>query len=426
MKALTERRPKLIGIGALIVIVAAVVAILTLNRGVFSSGYQVNARFADAAGITRGTDVMVAGVKVGSVTGVTVHGNAVDAALSVSRAVQLPHDTDAAVQVETLLGVVDVTLEPESGWSDPLRNGALITKTSVPTELFQLQQAGQKLLSQSNTKALNSLVESLAGITKGKQSQVAQIIKGLGALTTTVDQRSGQVSQLIDSANTLSSTLAAKDQELVSIVNDLNTVSTGLADRSGDLSNLITNVDEMATQTNALVSGDSPALNALLSSLHTDLGVVSAHQEDLAEGVSYLGGALKGFASIADDGGQQVNWANIFVNPAGLTSTYGVIGPCGAFDEALTEALGPDPLPCDEQTGTTPGEGTGAGGGSAVSNSGKSAGSGSGSSSGAGGASTTTSTGASGSPVGSLPIAPNSGVGGLSQLLSPLLGGSGQ
>jgi phospholipid/cholesterol/gamma-HCH transport system substrate-binding protein len=425
VKALTERRPKLIGIGVLIVIVVAVTGILTLNRGVFSSGYQVTARFADAAGITKGTDVMVAGVKVGTVTGVTVHGNAVDAALSVNRSVQLPHDTDAAVQVETLLGVVDVTLQPESGWSDPLRNGARIAKTSVPTELFQLQQAGQKLLSKSNTRALNSLVESLAGITKGKQSQVAQIIKGLGALTTTVDQRSGQVSQLIDSANTLSSTLAAKDQELVSIVNDLNTVSSGLADRSGDLSNLITNVDEMATQTNSLVSGDSPALNALLSSLHTDLGVVSAHQEDLAEGVSYLGGALKGFASIADDGGQQVNWANIFVNPAGLTSTYGVIGPCGALDEALTDALGPDPLGCDEQTGTTPGEGTGSSG-STSTNSGTSAGSGSGSSPANGSSTTTPTTGGNGSSAGSLPIGPNSGLGGLSQLLSPLLGGSGQ
>jgi phospholipid/cholesterol/gamma-HCH transport system substrate-binding protein len=429
VKAFTERRPKLIGISALIVIIAVVAGILTLNRSVFSSGYQVTARFADAAGITKGTDVMVAGVKVGSVTGVTVHGNAVDAALSVNRSVLLPHETDAAVQVETLLGVVDVTLQPESGWNHPLRNGALITETSVPTELFQLQNAGQKLLSKSNTKALNSLVESLAAITKGKQSQVAQIIKGLGALTTTVDQRSGQVSQLIDSAKTLSSTLAAKDQELVSVVNDLSTVSTGLADRSSDLSNLITNVDEMATQTNSLVNGDSPALNALLSSLHTDLGVVSAHQEDLAEGVSYLGGALKGFASIADDGGQQVNWANIFVNPAGLTSTYGVIGPCGALDEALTDALGPDPVPCDEQTGPTPGEGTGPGSGST-------SGSGSGSSSnsdatpgsGAPGSDSSAPSTAEGggSSDGTLPIGPNSGLGGLSQLLSPLLGGSGQ
>jgi phospholipid/cholesterol/gamma-HCH transport system substrate-binding protein len=407
MKAFTERRPKVIGVIAVALIVVAVLAILLLNRSIFTSGYKVTARFASAAGITKGTDVMVAGVKVGTVTGVTVHGNAVDADLSVNQGTQLPHDTTAAVEVETLLGVVDVTLQPVSGWQHPLQNDALITQTTVPTELYQLQKTGENLLSKSNAKALNSLVESLATITKGKQTQVAQIIKGLGALTTTVNQRSGQVSQLIDSANTLSTTLAAKDQELVSIVNNLDTVATGLANHSTDLSNLITNVDQMATQTNSLVSGDSPQLNALLASLHSDLTVVGQHQEDLAEGVSYLGGALKGFASIAYDGDQGVTWGNVFVNPAGLTSTFGVIGPCGALDEALTDALGPDPLPCADQTGTTPGEGS-----SSIPSTG-------------GAASPTTTTTEKGSTsIGGLPVGPNSGLGGLSQLLSPLLGGT--
>jgi phospholipid/cholesterol/gamma-HCH transport system substrate-binding protein len=408
VRSFTERRPKVIGIIAVSAIIVVVVAILFLKSSDFKSGYDLTARFPDAAGIDNGTDVMVAGVKVGSVTGVAVHGNAVDATLSVSHSVQLPHDTTAAIEVETLLGVVDVTLVPVSGWQDPLRSGALITNTSVPTELYQLQNTGQKLLSKTNAHALNALVESLATITKGKQTQVAQIIQGLGALTTTVNQRSGEVSQLIDSANTLSSTLAAKDQELVSIVNNLNTVSTGLANHSTDLSSLIANVDQMATQTNSLVSGDSPQLNALLESLHADLTVVGQHQEDLAEGVSYLGGALKGFASIAYDGQQEVNWANIFINPAGLTGTYGVIGPCGALDVALTDALGPDPLPCADQTGTTPGEGTTTTGSS--SESGTETG---------GSAVSHSSKGSSGV----LPSGPNSGLGALSQLLGPLLEG---
>ena len=110
------------------------------------------------------------------------------------------------------------------------------------------------------------------------------------------------MSQLIDSANTLSSTLAGRDQQLLSVVNNLDTVSTGLAANDQDLANLITNVDSMASQTNSLVSQDSPALNSLLPSLHADLGVVGQHQDDLAEGVSYLGGALKGFQSIAYSG----------------------------------------------------------------------------------------------------------------------------
>jgi phospholipid/cholesterol/gamma-HCH transport system substrate-binding protein len=415
VKAFTERNPKVIGLMAIVVMTVGVLAILFLNRSFFSSGYSLQARFTNAAGISRGTEVMEAGVNVGTVTSVQVHGNAVDAQLSVNRSVVLPHNTTAAIEVETLLGVVDVTLNPVSGWTDPLKPRALITDTSVPTEFYQLQNTAHELLSKSNAKALNTLVTSLANITKDKQTQVAQIISGLGALTTTVDQRSGQVSQLIDSANTLSSTLAGRDQQLLSIVNNLDTVSTGLAANNQDLGNLITNVDSMAGQTNSLVNQDSPALNSLLKSLHADLTVVGQHQEDLAEGVSYLGGALKGFQSIAYSGSTPVSWGNIFVNPASLTNTFGVIGPCGVLDQVLNQALGPDPTPCDDQTGPLPGEGSNT---SASPSSSPSP-----AASSSAGTSRPTS-GSSQSGGGEL-TGPNSGLGGLSQLISPLLQGVG-
>lgn len=134
----------------------------------------------------------------------------------------------------------------------------------------------------------------------------------------------------------------------------------------------------------------------MLASLHTDLNVVGQHQDDLAEGVAYLGSALKGFASIAYGGDQEVNWANIYVNATGLTSTYGVIGPCGTLDQVLDEVLGPDPLPCDEQTGPLPGSGSNADSTGTLPSSGA------------------TTSGTSDSP--------NSGIGALSELLSPLLG----
>jgi phospholipid/cholesterol/gamma-HCH transport system substrate-binding protein len=426
VKAVTERNPKIVGLVGIVIMAAAVLAILLLNRSVFSSGYTIDAQFPNAAGISNGTTVMVAGVSVGSVKSVTVHGNAVDAALSVNSGVQLPHVTKAAVEVETLLGVVDVTLTPVSGWNEPLKPGAFITDTSVPTEFYQLQNTAHTLLSKTNAEALNSLVTSLANITQDKQKQVAQIISGLGALTTTVDQRSGQVSQLIDSANSLSTTLTSRDQQLLSVINNLNTVSTGLAANDQDLSNLINNVDSMASQTNSLVSQDSPALNSLLSSLHADLNVVGQHQEDLAEGVSYLGSALKGFQSIAYSGSTPVPWGNIFVNPASLTQTFGIIGPCGTLDQVLNQVLGPDPLPCDQQTGPLPGAGSDVSPGegpATPSGSASSANTTTPSSAGGPSASDKPSSSSSSSSSSGAAPGPNTGLGGLSQLLSPLLGG---
>ena len=90
--------------------------------------------------------------------------------------------------MQTLLGLEDVALEPLGGWSDPLRPGALINNTQVPVQIYQLQNAAGHLLSKTDAPALNRLVEELASVTKGKQIQVQEIIDGLGALTTTVNQ----------------------------------------------------------------------------------------------------------------------------------------------------------------------------------------------------------------------------------------------
>ena len=58
----------------------------------------------------------------------------------------------------------------------------------------------------------------------------------------------------------------------------------------------------MAQQTSQLVGQNQPQLNSLLPNLHSVLGVVSQHQLDLAEGLSYLASGLKGFASVGYSG----------------------------------------------------------------------------------------------------------------------------
>ncbi len=405
MKAFTERRPKVIGAVAIALMAVIVAAVLFLNRDIFQSGYQISARFPDAAGISKGTDVLLAGVKVGTVDAVKVRGNAVDATMTIDNGVVLPRHTAADIEVETLLGVVDVTLHPVSGWNAPLRTGALLTDTSVPTEFYQLNNIAGHLMERSNAKAFNALVTDLANITKGKERQVAQIVQGLGKLLSTVSNRSAEVGQLIDSTNTLAATLAQHDQQLSTAVGQLDNVAGGLAAHSTQLASLIDNLDAMASQTNSLLSENRPQIQALIRHLTTTLGVVGNHQDDLAQAVSYLGAAIKGFSSIGYSGSTPLTWSNIYVSTTGESGTAGVLGSCGGFTAALDIALGPTPLPCATRTGEP--SGTGLPGTSPTAPSGGS---------GPGGPGTLRLTPSA---------APNTGVGGLDQLFAPMIGGQG-
>ncbi len=352
MKAFTERNPVRIGIVALAVMLALAGAVLFLNRSIFTSSYTVDARFPQAAGLGKGAAVTVAGVNVGTVSAVTLDGNAVMAKLSIDHGVTLPSHTSAAIEVETVLGVLDVALQPISGWSHPLRNGALITDTSVPVEFQNLQNTSGKLLEQSDVAAFNQLLTAVADVAKGKEAQVAQIISGLDRFTGVIDARSSQVSQLIDAADTLSATVAAHDHQLAAVVDNLSQVVQGLAGRSADLGSLIRNTDQLATQTASLIGQNQPQLQELLDHLHAVLQVVAAHQEDLAEAVAYLDSGLQGFQAIGVSGTTLNHWGNIYVDLLGSSGLSSVLAPCGSpVSEVLDKTLGPDPLPCSERTG---------------------------------------------------------------------------
>lgn len=414
MKGFTERNPK--RIGAVVVVVAAVIVagVLFLNRSVFEPTYTIHARLTNAAGLSKGTAVTLAGVNVGSVSGLQIEGDAVVANLAINHGVVLPAHTAAAVEVQTVLGVLEVALEPRSGWNHPLRSGATLTDTSIPVEFQDLENTAGNLLQQSDVAAFNQLLVSLDQVTQGKESQVADIITGLDKFTGAISQRQVQVGSLIDSANTLAATVAQRDGQLAGLVDNLTTVVQGLADRSSQLQTLIEGTDQMATETAALIGQNQPQLQGLLDHLQSVLGVLDQHQEDLAEGVSYLSAAVSGFSSIGYSGPDDTpqSWGNIYANTIDLAEGYSVLGACGALDQALNEILGPDPMPCDEQTGppvgqssSTPSGGPGGAGG----NSGSNVSGGLGSAS--GGA-------AGGSSAASSPANP------LSELLSPLLGGS--
>jgi len=413
MKSFTERDPRLIGAVAIVVAVTVVLGVLFLNRSVFVPAYTVHARFASAAGIGKGAPVTVAGVRVGTVSGVRVDGNAVVADLAIDHGVVLPHQTSAAIEVQTILGVLDVALQPETGWNHPLQAGALIKKTSVPVEFQDLQQTTGNLLEHSDVQAFNQMLTSLEAITQGKQQQVATIIGGLNRFTGVVDQRRGQVSGLIDAANTLASTVAQHDQQLGGLVDSLASVVQALADHSTELGSLIVNTEQMAAQTSTLVGQNSPQIQGLISHLTSVLGVIQQHQLDLAQGVSYLSSAVKGFASIGYSGPNNTpqSWGNIYANLVGISGAYGALGNCAAVDTALDSVLGPDPRPCDQRTGpppTNPSATPSGGPGSAPSGSQSASASSTGSRPGAGSA---------GSPGSSSSVNP------LQQLLAPLLGG---
>ena len=108
-------------------------------RQASGGAYELSASFRSAEGLSLGTDVRLAGVKVGTVTGLDLNPQTfrADVRFSVSKAIELPDDSAAVVASEGLLGGTYLELVP-GGSPFNLDPGAEIEDTQGAVSLISL------------------------------------------------------------------------------------------------------------------------------------------------------------------------------------------------------------------------------------------------------------------------------------------------
>jgi len=173
----------------LAMLAALVVQFGRLGEG-FKSYYSLTIRFNDASGLLKGSDVLLAGAKIGKVSGgprMTKEGDGVDVPLKIYDYIKIPENSKFAVGSSGLLGdrFVTVTLPPgerkkfiapnsyisgmrETGLDDITREGgALVTDLRGTVQKINtvIDQLGQEALSSGNMENLKTSLENLSKTT---------------------------------------------------------------------------------------------------------------------------------------------------------------------------------------------------------------------------------------------------------------------
>jgi phospholipid/cholesterol/gamma-HCH transport system substrate-binding protein len=131
MKSLIRENGAEALVGLLVVLLAAWFVLFALQRTGGRGGgdtIQVKALFPNAVGVSPGTDVRVAGVKVGFQVAMTI---------ALDPAIKLPSDSSAAITSEGLLGGTYVSLVP-GGSETPLKSGDTIVDTQGSLDMMGL------------------------------------------------------------------------------------------------------------------------------------------------------------------------------------------------------------------------------------------------------------------------------------------------
>ena len=129
-------------IGAAVIAIAAAFfffAYKTSGSSAGGAGYHLVAEFDNAEGINVGSDVRMAGVKIGTVVEQTLNPENYQAhiAMLIENKVQLTEDATAKVTAEGLLGSKFISLE-QGGADAKLADGSMITYTQGAVDIWSL------------------------------------------------------------------------------------------------------------------------------------------------------------------------------------------------------------------------------------------------------------------------------------------------
>lgn len=127
-------------IGAVVVAIAVVFLVFVYSRAGHSlSGYEISAKLAKADGLGVGTDVRMAGIKIGSVSDLTLDPQSYLATvhMNIRNDIKIPDDSSLVVTSAGLLGSPYISVTP--GGSDKmLKPGGMIENAQGSVDLMGL------------------------------------------------------------------------------------------------------------------------------------------------------------------------------------------------------------------------------------------------------------------------------------------------
>jgi phospholipid/cholesterol/gamma-HCH transport system substrate-binding protein len=100
-------------------------------------GYEIHAIFSNTGGLKEGASVVIAGVEVGRVKGITLEDYEAKVALTVKEGLEIQEDAIASVKTKGLIGEKYIQISP-GGSEEIIPPGGMIQETEPAVDIEQL------------------------------------------------------------------------------------------------------------------------------------------------------------------------------------------------------------------------------------------------------------------------------------------------
>jgi phospholipid/cholesterol/gamma-HCH transport system substrate-binding protein len=256
-----------------VTLAATALLAITIENSTYQSTHSYRAVFTDAVNLNQGDEVRLAGVRVGSVSGVQLyHGTEALVTFSVDNSVCITPATTLAIRYRNLIGqrylaVVDASGGMASCPRQPRDAIIPATRTQPALNLNVLFNGFRPLLAGLDPAQVNQLSYELIQVLQGEGSTVDQLLTQVGSVTNTVADRDALIGSVIGNLNAVLGPIDQRDTQLDTLLIGLQSFISGLSSDRQAIASALTSINSLEQTTTSLLVQAEPALKTDIARL---------------------------------------------------------------------------------------------------------------------------------------------------------------
>ena len=243
---------------------------------------RYQALFSEAGGIAPGNKVLVSGVKVGTVSEVSLREGDALVTFQVNGKVRLGSQTTAHIRTGSLLGARVLTLEPAGRGSMHARDVIPVSRTSSPYSLSESVSDLTTDIAGTSTDTLNQSLNALSETLDRIAPELGPTFDGLSRVSKALNSRSGSLGDLLKSATDVTGIISQHSQQVNELILNGNDLLSVLVQRRDDISELLANTSAVARELSGLVADNQSKLAPTLDKLNAVTAVLEKNRDNIS------------------------------------------------------------------------------------------------------------------------------------------------
>jgi phospholipid/cholesterol/gamma-HCH transport system substrate-binding protein len=270
-------------IGAMLILLTVAVGLQPERIMQWATSVRHQALFTEAGGIAVGNDVTISGIKVGTVTDVSLQNGDALVTFTTEGRHPLGSQTTAHIRTGSLLGERVLTLE--SAGSGRLRSSDVIptSRTSSPYSLTDAVSDLTTNTAGTDTESLNASLDTLSATIDQLAPRLGPTFDGLSRLSKSINSRNENLADLLRSASDVTTVLGQRSQQLNTLILNANDLLAVLDSRRQAIVDLLANTAAVAEQLTGLVADNEAQLAPTLDRLNSVTEVLERNRDNISK-----------------------------------------------------------------------------------------------------------------------------------------------